>query len=212
MLLICASTYFEIEPTVKWLDQNKIKDVEWLITGVGMLQATYEILNRIKEKKYSFLIQAGVAGSIRSGIPKGSSFIVRSDSIGDLGVVENGSFRSIFDLSLADPDVFPFQKGKLVNESAKLYAKDFKLADATTVNEISTNADRIRFYEKENEALLESMEGAAFHYVALKQKIPFLQLRTISNEAGDRNKENWDLHLSITNLNRDLQLIIKKKL
>ena len=54
----------------------------------------------------------------------------------------------------------------------------------------------------------ESMEGAAFHYVCLKQKIPFLQLRSISNYAGERDKSKWDIEKSILHLNKELADII----
>ena len=48
------------------------------------------------------------------------------------------------------------------------------------------------------------MEGAAFHFVCLQQNIPFLQLRSISNKVGERNKTKWNLIEAIVNLNREL--------
>ncbi len=52
------------------------------------------------------------------------------------------------------------------------------------------------------------MEGAAFHYVCLQEKIPFLQLRAISNYVGERNKANWNLNEAIRNLNKKLIEIV----
>jgi futalosine hydrolase len=51
---------------------------------------------------------------------------------------------------------------------------------------------------------VESMEGAALHYVCLSEKIPFLQLRGVSNYAGERNKSKWKLKEAIGNLNKEL--------
>jgi futalosine hydrolase len=48
------------------------------------------------------------------------------------------------------------------------------------------------------------MEGAALHYVCLMENIPFLQIRSISNYAGQRNKAKWNFNDSIQNLNREL--------
>ena len=45
------------------------------------------------------------------------------------------------------------------------------------------------------------MEGAAFFYVCLQEKIPFLQIRSISNYVEKRNKSNWNIPLAIDNLN-----------
>ena len=48
------------------------------------------------------------------------------------------------------------------------------------------------------------MEGAALHYVCLMEKIPFLQIRSISNYVGERNKRNWNMKEAIANLNKKL--------
>ncbi len=49
-------------------------------------------------------------------------------------------------------------------------------------------------------AEVESMEGAAFHYVCLQQKINFLQLRSISNRVGERDKSKWKLKRQLKTL------------
>jgi futalosine hydrolase len=54
------------------------------------------------------------------------------------------------------------------------------------------------------------MEGAALHYVALCEKIPFLQLRAVSNYVGERDKNKWALREAIANLNMELQRILIK--
>jgi futalosine hydrolase len=58
--------------------------------------------------------------------------------------------------------------------------------------------------------VVESMEGAAFHYVCLMEKIPFLQLRGISNYVGERNKANWKIRESIDALNQQLIKMINQ--
>ena len=56
------------------------------------------------------------------------------------------------------------------------------------------------------------MEGAAFHYVCLQQKINFLQIRGISNMVGERDKTKWKIKKAIENLNNELLKIIKHSL
>ena len=53
------------------------------------------------------------------------------------------------------------------------------------------------------------MEGAAFHYVCLQQKIKFLQLRSISNRVGERDKTKWAMKEAIANLNIELKKLVK---
>ena len=57
---------------------------------------------------------------------------------------------------------------------------------------------------------IETMEGAALHYVCLSERIPFLQLRCVSNYVGERDKSKWALREAIMNLNIELQRLIIK--
>jgi len=57
--------------------------------------------------------------------------------------------------------------------------------------------------DKYNPAV-ESMEGAAFHYACLLEKIPFFQLRSISNYVEVRDKSKWKIPLAIQQLNENL--------
>jgi futalosine hydrolase len=80
----------------------------------------------------------------------------------------------------------------------------FKAVKAISINQVTTDKQMIRFYEETFQPVVESMEGAAFHYVCLSEKIPFLQLRSISNYIGERNKAQWNLKDSIVSLNKEL--------
>jgi futalosine hydrolase len=81
---------------------------------------------------------------------------------------------------------------------------------AVSVNQISVSKQAISFYQQKFKPAIESMEGAALHYVCLMEKIPFLQVRSISNYIGERNKKNWDMKTSIENLNNELILFLNK--
>ena len=52
------------------------------------------------------------------------------------------------------------------------------------------------------------MEGAALHYVSLMEKIPFIQIRSISNYIAERNKRNWNMKEAVENLNKELISIL----
>jgi futalosine hydrolase len=54
------------------------------------------------------------------------------------------------------------------------------------------------------------MEGAALHYVCLMEKVPFLQIRAISNITGDRDKNRWKLKESLKSLHEVLVVMIQK--
>ena len=105
----------------------------------------------------------------------------------------------------------PFEKKKLPNQ----WIKKFNLlklpeVNAITINEISTNSKRIEQFKKKYNPVIESMEGAALHFVCREMNVPFIQIRSISNYVGERDKNKWQLKESIENLNKTLLLMIDK--
>lgn len=206
-ILICAATELEIRPTAEFLQKEKLP-VEVLVTGVGLAAAMYGITRAVLHKRPSVVVQAGVAGALDKKAVLGKVVAVRSDFIGDEGVEENGSFRSLFDLGLAGNDQFPYTGRKLVNTGALVERCGLPVVDGVTVNDISTNSNRIDHYRSLG-ASSESLEGAALHYVALMEDISFLQLRSFSNFIGERDKSKWMMAEAIANLNLYLQKLIK---
>ena len=53
------------------------------------------------------------------------------------------------------------------------------------------------------------MEGAALHYVCNSFNIPYLQIRSISNYIGERDKSKWEIKKAIENLNKEIIKLIK---
>ena len=84
------------------------------------------------------------------------------------------------------------------------------VVNGVTVNEISTQTTRIHYYRDQLQSQVETMEGAALHYVALQENIPFLQVRSLSNYVGERDKSKWQLDSAITQLNLELERILSK--
>ena len=58
--------------------------------------------------------------------------------------------------------------------------------------------------------MLKAWKAEALHYVCLREKIPFLQLRSVSNDIGVRDKTKWDIKKAIGNLNDQLIPLLKK--
>jgi futalosine hydrolase len=150
------------------------------------------------------VIQAGVAGCFNRKIPLGSVVAVKKETIADQSVIELKKLKTLFDLQLIPHDQFPFKKGWLENDHEALKKLKLKRVNAISVNEITTSKQRVRFYEQSFRPAIESMEGAALHYTCLMEKIPFLQLRSISNYIAERDKTKWDMKTSIINLNKVL--------
>ncbi len=176
-------------------------------SGVGMLASAVNLTCLAINDKPDFIIQMGIAGAFDKKINLGKVVAVKHEMLGDMGVIEENKWKDIFDLKLEKSSYHPFEKRKLTNQFLEKFNL-LKLAEvnAVTVNEITTHPDRINQLIKKYEPSIESMEGAALHYVAKEFNIPFIQLRAISNYVGERNKNNWKLPEAIDNLN---QMVLK---
>ncbi|MFN2437904.1 MAG: hypothetical protein ABR503_01810, partial [Chitinophagaceae bacterium] len=115
-ILLCAATEKELAPTIEFLKNSGTGyEVDILITGVGLTSCTYHLTKQINIRPPSFIIQAGVAGSLEESLDLGKVVIVAKDVIGDEGVVEKNEFKSLFQLGLKEENKFPWQEGRLIN-------------------------------------------------------------------------------------------------
>jgi futalosine hydrolase len=209
-ILLCAATEVEIKPTVEFITAHSIKNIDILITGIGMMSAAYHLTRAVATSRPDLLVQAGIGGCLDETGCLGSVVTIRNETPGDIGVEQQGFFHSLFDLHLANKDAFPWKDGKLCNETELLHETGLPVVDGVSVNEISTDKDRIAYYSSAIKAQVESMEGAALHFIGLMEKIPFLQFRSLSNFAGERDKTKWLMKEAIVNLNTELQKTLHK--
>lgn len=214
-ILLIAATAIEISPTIQTFKKNEqqadaqIPDV--LIGGIGLTATAYHLTRQLRLKPYDLVIQAGVAGCFNKNISLGSVVVVKKDAIADQSVVELKELKTLFDLKLLPENQFPYTKSWLQNPHDELLKKTrLKQVKGVSVNEITTSKQKIGFYEQKFSAVVESMEGAALHYTCLMENIPFVQLRSVSNYIGERNKRKWNMKESIINLNASLTQFLQQ--
>ncbi len=212
-VLVVAATPIEITP---FLEQWKNKatgldpiELDVLITGIGLTATTYTLTKQIQYNRPHLIIQAGVGGCFDRNRSLGEVVVVKQEAIADQSVIELDQLKTLFDLKLVPQNEFPFHKGWMVNKSPVLKQTKLKKVRGVSVNEITTNPRKCQFYEQHFQPVVESMEGAALHYVALREGIDFIQLRSFSNYIADRNKKRWDMKTSIFNLNQELIRLLK---
>ena len=195
-ILIIAATEMEIIPLM-----SAYFEADYLITGVGSPATVYHLLKKIASKKYDVVLQVGVAGSFDESLNLGEVVLVNADCFADLGAIENKKFYSLFDLNLIKENVW------LINQHQ--FKTALKFVKGISVNCLTDEAEKITLFKEKYQADIESMEGAALHFVCLQEKIPFLQIRGISNFVGERDKSKWDLKSAIENSNNVALQILK---
>ena len=209
-VVITAATVGEGMPAFLEIDklyttESRRFKVSFHQSGVGMLSTAVALTKLIFEERPDLIVQIGIGGSFDSSLPLVEVVVISEEILGDMGVMEDGKWRDIFDLKLEKASYPPFEKRKLPNHFLeKFNLLELKEVTAISVNEITTEKDRILQLQKKYEPLLESMEGAALHYVCREMNIPFIQIRAVSNYIGERNKEKWMIKEAIDNLNKTI--------
>ena len=202
-ILIVSATLMEIAPF-----QQQRPALQYLITGVGAPACMYALQEKLHQNSYDLVIQAGIGGCFDPTIPLSTVYAIEKDVFADVGIFENGALKTLFEAGLADPNQSPYCKGWLNNTTDIISTIHLPSVNAITVNMVSENEAMRRVYQTKYHALIESMEGAALHYVCIQQKIPFLQIRSLSNYVGERDKTKWKMQASIQSLNESLIKIV----
>lgn len=213
--LIVSATILEIKPFVQHCRISSKLDfidleLDFLITGVGSLNTSYALMKHLQVKKPDVIIMAGIAGALTSKLQLGDVVVIKDEALADLAVKEKDGYKDVFDLKLLAPNQFPFNKKKLVNPFTVLMERILlPQVSSVTVNQITSSKKTAELYSKKYKASIENMEGAALHLVCMNENIPFVQIRSISNYVGQRNKKKWQLKEAVQNLNTELIRLVE---
>ena len=207
-ILVIAAKEAEIKPTVEFMAAYypTATHIQFAYTDIGLTAATFSITRLALTQPPDLIIQAGIAGSFETGYQLGEVVLIDIEQQADLGVIENAQWKNIFDLQLTDENEAPYKKGLLPNP----YINHFNFlgirkVTGISVNTISTDTATITRMQQGSPApVVESMEGAALHFVGGQLQIPFVQLRSLSNQVGERDKSQWHFTQAIQSLNAKL--------
>lgn len=202
-ILLAAATQFEMSPLLE-----KHPSADFLVTGVGAPQAIYQFTRRLQQMDYDLVIQAGIAGSFDHALALGDVVLVAEDCFADIGIFEGGQFYTVFEKGLAAADELPFREGWLKNDHPLLRQQEYKKVKGITVNTVTDDQRQIELLRAKFKPEIETMEGAALHYVCVAQQVPFIQVRSISNYIGERDKSKWKMKEAIENLGKALEGIL----
>lgn len=207
LITLVSATEREVQKTLHQIPLWKgFKNIEinHLVTGIGLVSTTYTLTKFLQKNKPDLMIQAGIAGCFDKQIPLGSTFIVKKECIADMGVMENKFWKDAGELGFVNADHIQFENSLLNSYLPEAKNLNIPIVNGISINEISTDVNFINSIIHRYHPMVESMEGAAFHYTCLLENISFLQLRSVSNYIGERDKTKWLIETSIENLNNHL--------
>lgn len=182
--------------------------VSLLVCGVGKVNAALatEALLSIRHPQVVVLFGCGGAYP-NSGLQVGDLAIATEEIYGDEGVQTPNGFLDMQQLGLPlgmyqgrplfnqTPLVTPMLNEVRAMLKPSLHAKGQSLATGPFVTvSCGSGTDQLASdIAARTNGICENMEGAAVAQVCLQHKVPLLELRGISNRAGNRNPDEWDI-------------------
>ncbi len=164
-----------------------------LITGVGMMQCASTLSYYLSQHTFDYILHVGIAGAVNKTFKIGELVQVNKSYMPELGCENKEDFIPIDQLGLSNYAPFEF-------ENTSLDVTQLKLATAWSVNKVHGFQPTIDATFLRYKADIETMESAAIASVCQRFKIPFNEVRCISNYVENRNRAAWDIPLAIHNL------------
>jgi futalosine hydrolase len=150
-------------------------------------------------------LNLGLCGSFDQFFDPGTVVHVLSDRLSELGAEDGEQFLTLPELELPGESEF-------VNPDPPSNPEIEQLPTVTgiTVNTVHGNERTIAAIVERFSPQVESMEGAAFMSACLIHKVPFAQVRAVSNLIERRNRGAWKLAEAIHNLGVEALRIINQ--
>ena len=220
-ILIVSATWLEvklladelefIEESAHFFKKYKLHEIETdiLITGIGGTFTSFHLTNTLRDNKYQFVINIGIAGSLTTELNIGEVVSVVTDEFADLGIEKENEFLTLFETGYMEPNEFPFEHGVLK-------AADYNgLIELKKVRGITTNRSHgrdtsINEIKAKFKAQVETMEGAVVMYVCSWFGIPCIQIRSISNFVVPREMAQWNIPLALEKLKISVTQVLNK--
>lgn len=186
--------------------------VDILVTGYGSVFTAYHLTRALNMINYDLAINIGLAGSFDHFLEQGFVVNVVQDQYGDLGVEHKNKIYTLFEEELMDENEFPFAEG-ILNSLGNFEIEEVESlipVKGITLNTLYADPKWINILRDKYSPEIETMNGAAFFYVCLSEKVPFLQIRAISHFVEIRRIENWNIPSALQNLSSSLLSIIEE--
>jgi futalosine hydrolase len=182
------------------------KPCRLVFTGIGPVNTAQALTALIERRRPALVLQFGIAGAyVPSGLPVGALAVASEEIYGDLGVLAPDGWHpaDLIGIPVVPGGVdlpprynrFPLH-GPLVRQALRLldgaapavgHGPFLTLSQVTGVRAVGD-----ALYQRTG-ALCESMEGAAAAHTCALYRVPFLEIRGISNLVEDRDRERWQI-------------------
>ncbi len=191
----------QIEPYYKSYSYYNIH-LDILLTGHGSVFTAYNLTRALTMINYDLAINIGLAGSFDHFLEQGFVVNVIQEQFADLGVSHKNNFYTLAEEELMNDNEFPFVDSKLhsIGNFELETVESLIPVKGITLNTLHSDPIWLAKLREKFDPEIETMTGAAFFYVCLREKVPFLQIRSISHFVEIRRIESWNIPAAIESL------------
>jgi futalosine hydrolase len=201
------------------------REVLVAFSGLGKINAAATAAAILERLTVSRLWMWGSAGAYpRRDLAISDLALASEEVLGDEGVATLSSWKPLdaIGIPLAEAHTGPIFNRIPVDQSelerARLLLREWQSTSAAprihlgpfvTVSGVSGSLARARLLSERFGALCENMEGGAVAQVCLRYQVPFLEIRGLSNWAGNRDKRRWNLAKALDNCQRAILFLLE---
>ncbi|NBI28199.1 futalosine hydrolase [Chengkuizengella marina] len=190
-ILIVTAVEAEKEAILKGL--HNTNNIHVIAAGVGPSSAAANTTRAICSSKYDVVISMGIGGGFADVVEVGSIVIANEIIAADLGVETAEGFCRLDELgfgsTLLKVDINLMNKVYQALKTTELIVHIGPILTLSTVTGTSETA--LKLTNRIKGAAVEAMEGFGVATAAHELNIPFLEIRSISNPVGPRDREAW---------------------
>lgn len=226
-MLVIAATWAELEPLSKRLtdDQDaaaasatsrhwpekrtgRVDGFPVVVTaaGIGKANTAAAIAALCASGSVGAVVQLGIGGAYPAPaggqpLPIGSLAVAASEFDLDLGLGVGATWLGLESLGFpavaTDPPTFNRVAIDAALAGAVAASSGWPVVPFATSDSVTTEPLTAKRIAAEHGVMIESMEGAAAAQVCLALGLPFIEIRAVSNDVGERDKGKWKLREAV---------------
>lgn len=204
MAKILIMTAVEAEKAAVERGIGEAENINVEIAGVGPAQAAARTAFALTSDNYDMVMSIGIGGGFKNRAEIGDIIISERLVAADLGAESKGSFLPIDELGFGSNEIVADatsaeQMAKKLTEKGEKVRTGAVLTLSTVTG---TEDTATRLAQRFTDACAEAMEGFGVASAAAEKNLPVLEVRSISNLIGPREKENWNIKEALATLER----------
>lgn len=184
-------------------------EVDVLVAGVGPVAAAVSVTALLAQQRYDLVVSAGIAGGFAPRAPIGTIVVAEELVLADLGAETPDGFQDVAALGFGSVRHTP--PPGVVRRAAD--ALDAATGTVLTVSTVTGSAERAaELTVRHPHAVAEAMEGYGVAEAAARYGVPMLEVRTVSNPVGPRDRAAWQIGEALGALERAFVLLPYREL